>query len=209
MEKSVVILLAAGGISFVGSLQVGPVNLTVIQTVLQRRLKDGILVALGGCIPELFYAAAAVWAGMWLEQHNDIWQIMEWASVPILILIGVFLWRSANQPTAKTNATANHSHLMKGFTLAIFNPQLFPYWLFILVQFQGYKQLKVQQPAEQVAFVTGAVLGAMGLLFGVAYLTSRYREQILQKLGQVNLTKALGWLFMVMAFLQFFKLASL
>jgi threonine/homoserine/homoserine lactone efflux protein len=206
MEKSVFILLATTAISFVGSIQVGPVNLTVIQTVLQRRLKDGILVALGGCIPELFYAAAAVWAGMWLEQHNDIWRIMEWASVPLLILIGVFLWRSANQPTAKTNATANHSHLMKGFTLAMFNPQLFPYWLFILVQFQGYQQLRVQQTEEQVAFVAGAVLGALGLLVGIAYLTSRYRERILQKLGQINLSKVLGGLFFGMGVLQLFKL---
>lgn len=206
MEKSLLILLATAAISFVGSIQVGPVNLTVIQTVLQRQLKDGILVALGGCLPELFYAAAAVWAGMWLEEHSDVWRLMEWASVPLLILIGVFLWRSSNQPTTKTNATANHSHLMKGFTLAMFNPQLFPYWLFILVQFQGYKQLKVHQPADQIAFVAGAVLGAMGLLFGVAYLTSLYRERILQKLGQINLSKVLGGLFFGMAVLQFFKL---
>ncbi len=68
MEKSIFILLTTAAISFVGSIQVGPVNLTVIQTVLQRRLKDGILVALGGCVPELFYAAAAVWAGMWLDR---------------------------------------------------------------------------------------------------------------------------------------------
>lgn len=206
MEKPLLILLATAAISFVGSIQVGPVNLTVIQTVLQRQLKDGILVALGGCLPELFYAAAAVWAGMWLEEHSDVWRLMEWASVPLLILIGVFLWRSSNQPTTKTNATNKHSHLMKGFTLAMFNPQLFPYWLFILVQFQGYKQLKVQQPAEQIAFVAGAVLGAMGLLFGIAYLTSRYRERILQKLGQINLSKVLGGLFFGMGVLQFFKL---
>ncbi len=131
---------------------------------------------------------------------------MEWASVPLFVLIGILLLLSSNYLITKTTATANHSQVMKGFTLAIFNPQLFPYWLFILVQFQGYKQLKVQQPAEQIAFVAGAVLGAMGLLFGVAYLTSRYRERILEKLGQINLTKALGWIFLVMAVIQFFKL---
>lgn len=206
MEKSVLILLATAAISFVGSIQIGPVNITVIQTVLQRRFKDGLLVALGGCIPELFYASAAVWTGMWLDRHPGIWRIMEWTSVPVLILIGVFVLRSSQQQIPEATAIANHSHVVKGFTLAIFNPQLFPYWLFILVQFQGYQQLKVQHLEEQIAFVTGAVLGALGLLFGVAYLTGRYREQILQKLGQVNLTKALGWLFLGMAVLQFFKL---
>ncbi|AEI48093.1 LysE family translocator [Runella slithyformis] len=206
MEKPILILLAAAVISFVGSIQIGPVNITVIQTVLQRRFRDGLLVALGGCIPELFYAAAAVWTGMWLDQNPHIWRIMEWASVPALIMIGVFVLRSSQQTTSKTTAIANHSHVVKGFTLAIFNPQLFPYWLFILVQFQGYPPLKVQHPEEQIAFVAGAVLGAWGLLFGVAYLTGRYREQILQQLGQVNLTKALGWLFLGMAALQFFKL---
>ena len=94
MEKALLILLATAGISFVGSLQLGPVNITVIHTVLKRRLKAGLLVALGGCVPELIYAAAAVWAGMWLEKHPDVWRLLEWASIPILIAIVITLFLS-------------------------------------------------------------------------------------------------------------------
>ncbi len=207
MEKSIFILLATAGISFVGSLQLGPVNLTVIQTVLQRRLTAGLLVALGGCLPELIYAAAAVWAGMWLEQHPYLWRILEWVSVPIFILIGVILLRMPKRQEGSIKAgTTKKSYLLKGFTLAVLNPQLFPYWLVILVQFQGYKQLNVQLPIEQLAFVTGAALGALGLLFGVAYLTSRYRDKLLEKLGKINLNQALGWVFLGIAFVQIVKL---
>ncbi|NBB22669.1 LysE family transporter [Runella sp. CRIBMP] len=206
MEKALLILLTTAGISFVGSLQLGPVNLTVIHTVLKRRLKAGLLVALGGCVPELIYSAAAVWAGMWLEKHPDIWRLLEWASIPILVAIGIVLLRSGGQTMNKAESSTVQSDVLKGFSLAILNPQLFPYWLFILVQFQGYEQLKVHLPSEQIAFVMGAVLGAVGLLFGVAYLTSRYREKLLGKLGRINLNQLLGWIFLGMAGLQFFKL---
>jgi len=206
MEKALLIFLTTSGISFVGSLQLGPVNLTVIHTVLKRRLKAGLLVALGGCVPELIYAAAAVWAGMWLEKHPDVWRLLEWVSIPIFIAIGITLFRSSARTMNKAESPTGRSDVLKGFSLAILNPQLFPYWLFILVQFQGYEQLKVHLPREQIAFVMGAVLGAVGLLFGVAYLTSCYREKLLRKLGSINLNQLLGWVFLGMAALQFFKL---
>lgn len=206
MEKTIIIFLVTAGISFTGSLQIGPLSLTVVQTVLKRHLKAGLLVALGGCIPEFIYATAAVRVGMWLEKNPEIWRMMEWASIPILILIGVMLLRTSNQPIKVKALDKAHSDVLKGFTLAMLNPQLFPYWLFILVQFQGYKQLNIEQPAEQIAYAAGASLGAACLLSGVAYFTNRYREKLLNKLGKINLNKVLGGIFILLALIQLFKL---
>lgn len=206
MEKSLVIFLVTAAISFVGSLQLGPVNLTVIQSVLQRNISTGLWTALGGCLPEMIYAAAAVWAGMWLEQHQEVWTLLEWSSVPLLLSIGIVIFSTPNRSIKLENTQLQPFSFVKGLTIGLLNPQLFPYWLVVLVQFGMYRGLSVQTLSEQIAFVAGTAVGALGLLVGVAYLTSHFREKLLDKLGKFNINRVLGALFFVLAVAQLLKL---
>lgn len=206
MDKSFVIFLATAAISFVGSLQLGPVNLIVIQSVLKRNLQAGLWIALGGCLPEMIYATAAVGAGMWLEQNPGSWNVLEWSAVPFLLGIGVFIFFTPNRPFTLKNGQNQSFSFLKGLTLGLLNPQLFPYWLIMLVQFGMYDALRVQTRPEQIAFVLGTAVGALGLLIGVAYLTSHFRESLLVRLGKVNFNRFLGALFVLLAVGQLLKL---
>lgn len=206
MEKSLVIFLVTAAISFVGSLQLGPVNLTVIQSVLRRNISTGLWTALGGCLPEMIYAAAAVWAGMWLEQHQEVWTLLEWSSVPLLLSIGIVIFNTPNRSIKLENTQLQPFSFVKGLTIGLLNPQLFPYWLVVLVQFGMYRGLSVQTLSEQIAFVAGTAVGALGLLVGVAYLTSHFREKLLDKLGKFNINRVLGALFFMLAVAQLLKL---
>jgi threonine/homoserine/homoserine lactone efflux protein len=206
MEKPVIIFLATVAISFVGSLQLGPVNLMVIQLVLKRNLQAGLWIALGGCLPEMIYAMAAVWAGMWLEQHPKVLVLLEWSAVPLLLAIGMIIFFSPNRPTKLESEQQQSFSFLKGLTLGLLNPQLFPYWLLMLVQFGMYSALRVQTIAEQVAFILGTAVGALGLLIGAAYLTSHFRERLLERLGKFNLNRFLGALFALLAVGQLLKL---
>ncbi len=206
MEKSLIIFLTTALISFVGSLQLGPVNLTVIQSVLRHNLRTGLRIALGGCLPEMIYAATAVWAGRWLEQHQNAWKLLEWSAVPLLLGLGVVIFMTPNRPIKLENTRGRPFSFMKGLIVGLLNPQLFPYWLVMLVQFSMYQMLRVQTIPEQIAFVVGAAVGAFGLLVGVAYLTAHFRESLLEKLGQFNFNRFLGALFVLLAVGQLLKL---
>ncbi|MCU0338385.1 MAG: LysE family transporter [Spirosomaceae bacterium] len=225
--KFALIFVVAALVSFAGSLQLGPVNLTVIQQVLQRHLRAGVWVALGGCLPEMLYATAAVKAGQWLENHRDIWQFIEWGSVPLLLLIGIVTYRatpknSTPSPTlplsgegsetqriskvATKSSSTIPSPFWRGMMMGMLNPQLFPFWLLVLVQFNSYAALRVQSPVEQGAFVVGTSVGALGLLVGVAFLTAHYKETLLQKLQAVPFHRVLGVIFCGFAVIQCVKL---
>lgn len=209
MEKPALIFFVVAVISFVGSLQLGPVNMTVIQTVLRQHLKAGIWVAIGGCLPEMIYAAAAVWFGMWFNTHPRVLYYLEWLAIPILILMGILMLRKPSNPSqAPSSSTLNQSLILKGFWVGVLNPQLFPYWLVVLLQFQGYSWLHIQHFSEQFSFVLGTAFGALGLLVGVAYLTSRFREAILAKLANINPNQILGWFFIGLGMLQLLKKMS-
>jgi hypothetical protein len=76
----------------------------------------------------------------------------------------------------------------------------------MLVQFGMYNELRVQTRLEQIAFVFGTAVGALGLLAGVAYLTFHFRESLLERLGKFNFNRFLGALFVLLAVGQLLKL---
>ena len=59
-----IIFFAATLTSFIGSLQLGPVNLFVIDTALNKNKANAYWVALGGVMPEFMYCALAVYSGV-------------------------------------------------------------------------------------------------------------------------------------------------
>lgn len=205
--KVLFLFLATATISFVGSLQLGPVNLTVIQQVIRWHLRAGILVALGGCLPEMIYATAAVNAGQWLENHRDVWRIIEWAVVPVLMILGVITYQTPSNPTSQSpKLSVVKAPFWRGFLMGLLNPQLFPYWLVILVQFNGYSTLRVDTLEEQVAFVVATALGALGLLVGVAILTHKYKQALLDRFASLPFHRFLGVIFVGLALIQLLKL---
>lgn len=206
MDKSFIIFFATAAISFVGSLQLGPVNLIVIQSVLKRNLQAGLWIALGGCLPEMIYSMAAVGAGMWLEKNPNIRNVLEWSAVPLLLGIGIVIFFTPNHSTNLEKQPQQSFSFLKGLTLGLLNPQLFPYWLIMLVQFGMYNELRVQTRLEQIAFVVGTAVGALGLLTGAAYLTFHFRESLLIRLEKFNFNRLLGALFVLLAVGQLLKL---
>lgn len=206
MDKSFTVFLVTSAISFVGSLQLGPVNLIVIQSVLKRNLQAGLWIALGGCLPEMIYSTAAVGAGMWLKKNPSIRNILEWSAVPLLLGIGIVIFFIPNRLANLEKEHQQSFSFLKGLTIGLLNPQLFPYWLIMLVQFGMYNELRVQTRLEQLAFVLGTAVGALRLLTGAAYLTYHFRESLLERLEKFNFNRLLGALFVLLALGQLLKL---
>jgi len=180
------------------------VNLTVIQHVLQRSLRAGLWVAIGGCLPELLYAIAAISAGHFLDEFPIVKTILAWATIPVLFIIGIVFIRS-KAPTTTQVPQKRTSFFGQGVLMGLLNPQLFPYWLVILIQLSAYESLRVVSFEDQVAFVTGAAVGALGLLCMVAYLTARFEKTLLSKLQRFPVNQVLGVLFCLLGLVQLIK----
>ena len=82
MIATVLIFTFSSIVSFFGSLQLGPVNLFVINSTLFRNRKTAYYVAIGGCIPEFIYCALAVFANSYLLEYQ--WLIYSFKLIFIL-----------------------------------------------------------------------------------------------------------------------------
>ena len=194
-------------ISFMGSIHPGPLNLSVIQTTLKKGVCQALLLTFGGIIPEIIYGYLAVEGIMIFEKYPIIFKVMQWAVVPILLFLGIQQIITSRKPklTIKTRVDVSSNvvqGVLRGFTLSITNPQLLPYWIVILINYQNYKFLKINVLSDKVLFVLGASLGAFALNYVYAHVAHKQRERIFKYLNESHFEQLIGYTFVLIGLLQ-------
>jgi threonine/homoserine/homoserine lactone efflux protein len=190
-------------VSFVGSLQLGPVNVFVINSALYQGKKIAYLVAIGGCIPEFIYCALAVYANNYLLEYDWLIFLFKLAFIIILIIVGfTFYFKKQSILTAKKQTvfkTQPLQHIFKGFSLAILNPQLLPFWMFVQVYFNSISFLPVQSNPQKISYIFGSGVGAFILLGFFIFIVLKHREKILNYVNHKYYFKALSLLLFAIA----------
>lgn len=196
-------------ISFLGSLQLGIVNLTVIRTAITHHFKAAVFVAVGGCLPEFFYGWLAI-SGIeipFIQTHIKTLSIL---LIFLFLAIGIYYILKKNNSENIEIKKADYfsdQFFLKGLALSFINFQLLPFWLVMSIQLQQFKIIQSFSFAEKIAFSSGATVGAFLLLYLAAYLSYRNKNFFTDRLfKKYNLNKFFGFLFIGLAVLQIFKL---
>lgn len=214
MESLILIFTASCAISFIGSLQLGPVNLFVINTVLFENKKSAFWIAAGGCIPEFIYCALAIYANSFFRHFPIFDWLFKVILVLLLIVIGFVFWFKKKH-TPPINQVTNSGfkepiqYITKGFSLAALNPQLLPFWLFVQVYFNATKYLVIKTEFHEIAFILGAGFGALLLLVLLIKIIEEYKTKLLPYIAGTAYFKVLGFLFFALALHQLFLLYNI
>ena len=197
-------------ISFVGSIHPGPLNLSVIQTTLQKGFYPALLLAFGGVIPEIIYGYFAVEGVMIFEKYPVVFNVMQWAVVPILLGLGIQQIISSRRTNKEIKPVdlARTNGAIKGFSLSLFNPQLLPYWIVILINYQNYNFLRISKLSDKLFFVLGTSTGAFALNYLYAYIAHTQKERVFRYVNENRFEQIIGWTFLLMGILQAIKLGS-
>ncbi len=209
--NGIIIFLAASLASFIGSLQLGPVNLFVIDTALNKNKNSAYWVAFGGIIPEFIYCGLAVYSGTYFLNNPTILIAFKILLIIILISVGViYLLKKHKSLSLESKETVSEptkvSYFMKGFSLAILNPQLLPFWMFVMVYFNSLNFLELKTELHNLAYITGAGFGAFLLLFSIILTINKFKTRILTYLNNKYYYKVLGVLFICIALQQLFTI---
>jgi threonine/homoserine/homoserine lactone efflux protein len=204
MLDSITILFLTALISFVGSIQPGPVNLSVVQATLSQNLKAGIWVAFCGSLPEIIYAFVALESYAYLKQDESIFKILEILVIPFFLIIGIYNFYRNNSKTAVLKSRNIKNEALKGFISGLLNPQLLPFWVVVLVYLNTF--FKIDSFGTKLGFVLGTALGAFLILYLFAYLTNRFQAQVLGIFSRYSIDKVIGLFFILISFLQVYKI---
>ncbi len=194
-------LFLATAISFAGSVQLGPVNFGTIHTALHKNKKAAIIFGFGGSLPELLYCGLAIGSSNFISQYEGLEDYLKYLTVGVLFLFGIYLIFQKASSEQKHKSTKKGKEIWLGATFGMLNPQLYPFWLFIITYLRSNAVLENTSWPSQVAFVIGAALGAFLLQVLVAEFTTRKREFIYMKLTK-NYNRVLGAVIIAIAIVQ-------
>jgi len=193
-------LLLATAISFAGSVQLGPVNFGTIHTALNKDKQSAIRFGFGGSLPELLYCGLAFASANLLGRFEGFQDTLKYLTIGILLVFGTYLIFQKSSTTSKRRFRKGNE-LWLGFTFGLLNPQLYPFWLFVITNLKTNNILVPNHWMVEVAFVLGTALGAFLLQYLVAEFTSRKREFIYMRLTK-NYNKVLGAIVIGIALIQ-------
>ncbi|MFY7909216.1 MAG: LysE family translocator [Emticicia sp.] len=204
MSESFAILLLTALISFVGSIQPGPVNLSVVQATLSQSFKVGVWVAASGTLPEIIYTLIALKGQTFLNKNPLIFEVLEIAVIPFFLIIGIHSFYFQSKTIKDFNLAKRRSYILVGFVNGMLNPQLLPFWVVVLVYLNTYFNLN--SFSSKLSFVLGAALGAFLVLLNFAFLAKHFQHALLVFFHRYSIEKVIGLFFILMSVFQTFKI---
>ncbi|NVJ46328.1 MAG: LysE family transporter [Cytophagia bacterium] len=194
-------LLLATAISFAGSVQLGPVNFGTIHTALNKDKKAAILFGFGGSLPELIYCGLAFASANLLNELQGFQEALKYLTIGVLLVFGTYLFFLKSSSQESRHGMKKGNEVWVGATFGLLNPQLYPFWLFVITNLKTNEILTSDHWLVQSAFVVGSAFGAFLLQYLVAEFTTRKKEFIYMKLTK-SYNKVLGSVIIAVALVQ-------
>jgi len=208
------------GISLVGSISLGPLSISVVQTTINNSRKAALQLALGASVMEVVYCLLALASvqlaasyGLTAQNADDVVFWIQAISVPILVLYGLhnLLHRVPEvriEPPDAANVLGSRAAgqlagpkplqlFARGFVLNLFNPMIFTFWLGVNAYLRANNVVVADGPSLML-FSLGAGVGCWMIMLTVSYLLNRRRKAFSAKARQL-LNRIAGVAYMIFA----------
>lgn len=189
-------LLTGLGISFVGALPMGIINLYVFETAVKQGRLRAFYVALGAVLVEVLQAAAAVGLVNYMYRFPNMAFYARLFAVPVFLFIGIYQLLQTSEKTAQPNklkhytVAPNKTPVWKAFGMGMFlssiNMMAIPYWLFYSSYLIAGGYLLSSSLFYVALYITGIALGSMLVCMLYAQAGSFMAKRFTQNTTTVN-----------------------
>jgi threonine/homoserine/homoserine lactone efflux protein len=206
MKKLLKIFAWGWGISFLGSLPLGTLNVAAMQIGIQESIKDAVYFSFGSLLVEMIYVRISLVGIDWIRKREKLMRIMEWLTVLIIVAmaVGSFVAASKGSGESKNVILENNMHrFLLGMFMCAINPVQIPFWFgWSTVLFT--KKILEPVPSQYNSYIVGIGLGTlMGncvFIFGGKWMVSRIAN------SQQYLNWVIGGIFAITAVIQLIRI---
>jgi threonine/homoserine/homoserine lactone efflux protein len=195
--------MAGAVVSFLGSLPVGILNVSVVQISLQKGLKAALVFALACALIELGYSYIAVRMSGALVDFAVYKYPIQLFSITLFLIAGIYYVRK--KPSVQ-EAQQRLSPFSLGIVLSIVNVIAIPFWLVYTTVLSAYHWIDVDSAKEIAWFVTGISLGTLLGLMTFALLSQRINKRFSLQSSLVN--KLVGFILIGSSLLELISLVK-
>jgi threonine/homoserine/homoserine lactone efflux protein len=118
------------GISFLGTLPLGTLNVAAMQISVSDGIWPALYFSLGALLVEIIYVRISLVAMDWVQRQNRLFRWLEWFTVLIIAALAVSNFVAAASPHAQKNVILSHSipRFWLGVAMSAINPAQIPFW---------------------------------------------------------------------------------
>ncbi len=172
-------LLLGFGLSFIGSLPFGIINMGVARTAIHKGMIRAGFMAAGAVIIEFLQVFVAL-KFTWLFDNNlSVEKWLKVIAIVVFLIAGVYFMFFAKSKTAieEENENSKKRHeFFKGIFLSTINVMAIPYWIFY-GSFLSANGIPLDENLYVLLFAAGTVFGTFSLLMCYALLGYRILKQ--------------------------------
>lgn len=119
------------GISALGTLPLGTINVAAMQISIAKGVWPASLFGLGAAIIEVAYVRVSLVGINWLQQHHRLLRLMDWLALLIVLVLAISSFMAAANPVYEGKnvlLNANVHPFILGVSMSAINPMQIPFW---------------------------------------------------------------------------------
>lgn len=119
------------GVSFLGSVPVGTMNVAVMHVGLARGLEAAFAFALGALLIEMGFVRVSLLGMHWLQRQQRLFYALNWLTALVLAFLAFGSFRAALHPAEirPVYLSSGLSPFFMGVSFRLLTPTLIPFWL--------------------------------------------------------------------------------
>ncbi|MDH3651118.1 MAG: LysE family translocator [Saprospiraceae bacterium] len=195
-------LLAGFGLSFLGSIPLGLITLTIIERTVHRGMWSGVAVSLGASIAEFVYTVIALKFLSFFIAEDDFGDKIKLFSIFIFLGLGLWYLLRINSPSITIKSVLFRHYyydFFKGLIIGFMNLLIIPYWILVGSMLESNGMLFSENQVI-VIFSGAAVAGALSVFLIYVRLVRIIVRKIKLVIQYTN--RAVGILFFLLALFQ-------
>jgi len=196
-------LVASVVISFLGTLPIGLITLTIAQRTITQGKNAGMKVALGATIMEFVYTFIAVKALDFFNENVQLNQSIKIASAILFLMVGLYLLFKKPKKEIEIKGKESYKNFIAGLIVGTMNFLIVPFWIFFGLLLESYGMV-FENYSKLVVFSIGSALGALLGFILYIWFSALIKEKLTAVTKYTN--KIFGILFLILSLVQFLQL---
>jgi threonine/homoserine/homoserine lactone efflux protein len=186
-------------VSFLGTLPLGVLNVTIMDVSLKKGMRSALRFALACALVELVYSYISVQLTKSIIEFPALKTITETIATITLLGMGIYYIRKHHSLNASKQKNVSSFYL--GTILSILNFVAFPFWILYTTLLQGKGIVGLSQQSFIIIYVIGISMGTIAGLLPFAY-ASRFLTRFVA-VHQDRMDRTIGFLFIFLSVCQF------
>jgi threonine/homoserine/homoserine lactone efflux protein len=205
MKKLVAIFFTGMGISFLGSLPLGTLNVAAMQIGIQESVRAAMLFSLGSLLVEMVYVRISLVGISWMMKRKTLMKWLDWITLAIVVALATGSFIAALQHNEAKNIMLdnNMNRFLLGAFMCAINPVQIPFWFgWSTVLFN--KKVLLPQNSNYNSYIIGIGIGTFAgncvFIFGGKFIAEKLNA------NQHILNWVIGGIFALTALIQLYKI---